>query len=188
MKHPEPGPIQRIQNGDASVFDDVVTWYAEDVLRLCTLILRDRHEAEDVLQESILRLVRLAREGKLRDANGSIKGFLLRCARNLCIDRLRRAKRLSPIEEDATSGGVHMQTIDPPDIAMETSRLQSAFDEALARLPGMQRTILVLKELNGESYGEIAQALDISIECVRKSLYRSRQKLRETLAPYRGAF
>ncbi len=187
MRHPGSNLIQRIQKGDPSGFDDVIAWYADDVLRLSILILRDRHEAEDVLQESILRLVHLVREGKLRGENGSIKGFLLRCARNLYIDRLRRTKRLSPIGEDDVSDGIHLQDIDTPAAATENSRLQSAFDEALAQLSDTQRTILVLKELNGESYGEIAQALHISIECVRKSLYRARRKLREILAPYRGA-
>lgn len=187
MKHSGPDLIRRIQNGDPSGFDDVIAWYADDVLRLSVLILRDPDEAEDVLQESILKLVRLVREKKLRESNGSIKGFLVRCARNLCIDRLRKAKRLSSFDEEAHAD-VHVQDRNTPDRAMESARLQTAFDEALAQLSDTQRTILVLRELNGESYDEIARALHVSVECVRKSLYRARRRLRTLLSHFRGAF
>ena len=86
--------ITRIQTNDPACFKDIVSWYAADVLRLAYFLLQNRSEAEDVFQEAAIRLIRQARNGALRAQNGSIKGFLMKCARNICIDRLRKQKRL----------------------------------------------------------------------------------------------
>ena len=73
MKRAPSDFIQRMRKGDRTSFDDVITWYADDVLRLSYLLLRDKEEAEDVLQETMLSLVRLVKEEKLHKSNGSIK-------------------------------------------------------------------------------------------------------------------
>lgn len=185
MKSTSNDLIVRMMNGDPSSFQDVIAWYADDVLRLSYFLLRDRQEAEDVLQETMLRLIRQIKRGELRAQNGSLKGFLLRCARNLCIDRLRRSKRLRFLDDDESSAAEPADTREKPDRAMECARLQTAFDEALKQLSDVHRITIVLFELNGESYKEIAATLGISVEAVKKNLFRARRKLRLLLAPFR---
>ena len=178
--------VTRMLHGDHTAFEDVITWYAEEVLRLSYWLLRDRQEAEDVLQESLLSLARLVKAGKLRKSNGSIKGFLLRCARNLCIDRLRKKPAFSSIDEEDAVSESQLQVNDLPSRAVETSRFYAELEKSLDKLSDRQRTIFILYELNGESYQEIAETLRVSIEYVRKNLYRARRKLETDLAPFRG--
>jgi RNA polymerase sigma-70 factor, ECF subfamily len=176
---------QRIINHDPGGFSDVMAWYGNDVLRLCYFLLHDRREAEDVYQETLLTLVRWLKEEKFHPENGSIKNFLLHCARNRCIDRLRKKKRLQPMDE--TEKEIWEAQPDPttPDRILDQTRLQEAFDSALSQLPDAHRVSLVLYELRGESYKQIAETLHISVDAIKKNIYRARKKLRILLAPYR---
>jgi RNA polymerase sigma-70 factor, ECF subfamily len=185
MNHSSNDLLPRMMAGDPSSFRDAIAWYADDVLRLSFFLLRDRCEAEDVLQETMLRLTRQAKRGELRAQNGSLKGFLLRCARNLCIDRLRKTNRLRFVDDEESGISELADVRDTPDRVMEQTRLQNAFEEALEQLSDAHRVSFVLFELHGESYKEIAETLGVSIEAVKKNLFRARRKLRLLLAPYR---
>jgi RNA polymerase sigma factor (sigma-70 family) len=178
--------IDRMLRGDPSSFDDVLALYADDVLRLAFWLMKDYEEAEDVLQESMISLVGLVRKGKYRRANGSIKGFLLRCARNNCINRLKRKRKSTGLCEINESEYASLQETDTPDKALDRSRLYSEFEKALFNIPDIQRTILVLYEYNGESYKDIAKILNVSVEYVRKNLYLARKEIENILAPFRG--
>ncbi len=186
MKRVTDRHIQRMRAGDPYAFEDIVSWYAPGVLRLAYLLLQDRQEAEDVLQEALLKLVNKIKDGSFQNRNGSVQGFLLTCARNLCIDLLRKRSRFSSLDEfEAAADAVP----DPQQSAWTRLRdddLYTQLDWALSTLSTQQRTILVLYEVNGESYEKIARTLNIRIETVRKSLYRTRKKLRELLEPCRG--
>ena len=178
--------IERMFSGDTSSFNDILLWYAEDVLRLAWFLLHDREEAEDILQETMLTLVRLVKEKKIRSANGSIKGLLLRCTRNLCIDRLRKKMTFYSLDDEENPAITSVSDLNTPERAAEQSRLFTALDHGLSDLSDIQRTILILFELNGESYQQIADSLQLPLENVRKYLYRARKKLETYLAPYRG--
>ena len=170
--------VQRVLRGERSSFDDVVAWYSEDVLRLSYLLLRDREEARDVLQEAMLRLVRSVRGGKFRSVNGSIKGFLITTARNLCIDRLKKRVDFQGLRDDDTFLDSALREMHTPDRAMDEARFRSAFQDALGQLTEAQRTVLVLHEVNGESQATIADTLNLSAECVRTHLCRARRRMR----------
>lgn len=185
MNHSLTDLMSRLATGDPSSFKDVIAWYADDVLRLSYFLLRDRCEAEDVLQETMLRLIRQVKRGELRVQNGSLKGFLLRCARNQCIDRLRKTQKLCFLDNDDSGPPELIDRCDKPDRLMDGARLQKAFEDALAQLSDAHRIPFVLFELNGDSYKEIAETLGVSIEAVKKNLFRARRKLRLLLAPYR---
>ncbi len=176
---------RRMLQGDRTSFDDIVSWYSADILRLCYALLWDRDEAEDVLQEAMLRLVRMVKERRFRGSNGSVKGFLMTAARNCCIDRLRRKREFCSIEEDEPFTHTQLRETFTPDIAADESRFQCAFEEALSHLTDAQRTVLVLYELNGESQQAIAKSLNVSVDCVKTHLCRARRKLRVLLEPYR---
>jgi|GEM_PF-6000769 RNA polymerase sigma-70 factor (ECF subfamily) len=97
--------LQRLRSGDSSCFDDILALYAEDILRLCVLLLKNEEDAKDILQETLLRLIRAVRGGKLSQSNGHLKGYLITIARNLCIDKLRKKMDWYSLDE-ANGGGM----------------------------------------------------------------------------------
>lgn len=178
--------IDRMLDGDRTSFNDIVAWYAGDVLRLCIMLLRRREDAEDVLQESMLRLVKQVKAGRFRKQNGSIKGFLLQTARNLCIDKLRKKSGFLTSTDDYIIEKISVHESDTPAQATDAKRLEDEFQKALGQLNDSQRTVFVLHELNGEPYKQIAQSLDISVEAVRKHMFRARKILIQQLASFAG--
>jgi len=183
MEQPPARMTQRLLAGDPTSFDDIVAWYAGDVLRLACLLLKNPEEAKDVLQEALIRLARVVKAGQFRTSNGSIKGFLLTAARNLCLDRLRSRIRFQSLEDVPDWQPPLLERV-TPDRLMDETRFQEAFEQALNRLTDTQRTILVLRDLQGESYGEIAHSLNLTVNAVTTHLCRARRTLRRLLAPF----
>jgi RNA polymerase sigma-70 factor (ECF subfamily) len=179
------GLIERMLAGDATSFDDIVRWYAGDVLRLGYLLLHDPEEARDVLQESLIRLVRLVKEGRFRTQNGSIKGFLLVTARNLCLDRLKRKITTFEVDEELMEVPERLIERTTPDRVADQERFQDAFEQALMALSDLERTVLVLHEVHGENNQSIAAELHLTVNAVTTHLCRARRKLRMILEPYR---
>ncbi len=174
---------ERMMRGDRSCYEEIVALYADDVYRLCYVLLWNREEAQDVLQEALLRLVRLVQQGRFRTADGSIRGFLMTAAKNLCLNRLR--SRVNFYELEAVEP-VSVEAADTmtPDRVADAARFAAEFDNALGRLPALQRAAWVLFAMNGESYADIAKALNVSVSNVRISLHRARRKMRLFLEQY----
>ncbi|MBZ0257172.1 RNA polymerase sigma factor [bacterium] len=183
MNKPSPSDIvQQLLAGEESAVDDVLAMYSDDVLRLCMLIMRNRDDAQEIWQETFLRFVQMLRKKRLRTNNGSIKALLLQIARNACIDRLRVKNRWAPLHEDADN---FMPSLEPPpDHVSEDRRFEEAFERALDQLSGIQRTILVLHDVQGEPYEAIANLLGITQNNVRTNIWRAREVLRKILEPY----
>ncbi len=184
MKRASSDLIERVLAGDPASFQTILDWYSDDVLRLAYALLRDEEEAKDVLQEAMFSLVKVLERQRFRESDGSIKGFLLTSTRNLCLNRLRRRPEFRSVDESNSPVPVRLQEQHTPDVAADENRLRSAFDNALAQLTELQRAALVLRELNGESHQEIAEALGTSPECIKALLYRARKKMRVLLKPY----
>jgi len=175
---------QRLSAGDPSSIEELLDGCANDILRLSYLILRDEDEARDVLQESLLRFIHKARNGQLQTDRGSISGYLIAIARNQCIDRIRKRDRFELIDDmNNNPDGCFADWRTPLDTASE-NRFEEVFDRALDQLSPMQRTVLVLRELQDENPGDIARMLGLSIENVRMILCRARKKMREILEPF----
>lgn len=157
--------------------------YAEDVLRLSFLLTWDREEAKDILQETLLRLVRMIKEGKLKSQNGSLKGLLLQVARNLCIDHLRSKKNFISLDDIGDWAFDPKMNDNRPDRVVERKDRECQFFRALKYLTDTQRTILVLHDYHHESYEEIARTLGLTVNNVRTHLWRARERLRQILQP-----
>lgn len=177
---------ERMLSGDVSSYDDIIAWYAKDIIRLSYLLLQDQEEARDVLQESLIRLVQHVRQGKFRANNGSIKGFLLVTARNLCLDRLKKRVKWTVFDESEDCVPLIFIEQSTPDRVSDRHRFQEALEEAIQYLTPQERTILVLHDLNGESNLSIASSLHLSTNAVTTHLCRARRKLRQRLYPFRN--
>lgn len=157
-------------------FDELVLPHLDAAFRLARWIVRNDHDAEDVVQEALLRALRYFRTF----TGGNSRAWFLRIVRNACHGWRRQDKRAysEPFDEeryvDRSPSG------DP-----ETLLLQGAdaalIERALGTLPDLFRALLVLRELEGLSYRELADVMDIPIGTVMSGLSRARQALRRAL-------
>lgn len=162
-------------NGDAEAARALTLRLTPRVLRLAARMLGDAAEAEDVVQEAMLRLWRIAADW--RQGEAQVATWLYRVASNLCTDRLRRRRTVDldavPEVEDAATGVVEGM--------IEADRAR-ALQQALDALPERQRTAVILRHIEGLSNPEIAEVMDIGVEAVESLTARGKRALAAALA------
>ena len=151
-------------------FDEVVVPHLDAAYRLARWLTRNEHDAEDVVQEASLRAFRY-----LQTFSGSnARGWFLRIVRNTCYGSFGR-KPLQPtdvFDEEQHSSGELANT---PESLMLQAADAMLIDQALSDLPDRFRELLVLREIEGFSYQELADILGIPIGTVMSGLSRARQ-------------
>ncbi len=162
-------------NGDQLAARALTLRLTPRVFGFANRMLRDRAEAEDVAQEAMMRLWKIAPDW--RQGEAKVTTWLYRVTSNLCTDRLRK-KRGVPLDEapepqDPTPG-VHA--------AMEQKQRVAALDKALGALPERQRQAVVLRHIEGMSNPEIAEVMEIGVEAVESLTARGKRKLAGLLA------
>lgn len=165
-------------NGDPTAARALTQRLAPRVFAYGMRVLGDRAEAEDVTQEALLRLWRIAPEW--RQGEAQVTTWLYRVATNLATDRLRgRKRRQAEALDDVAEPGD-----DRPSVVagmIEADRM-AALQSALAQLPDRQRQAVVLRHIEGMSNPEIAQILDIGVEAVESLTARGKRALAALLA------
>ncbi len=167
--------LDRIVAGDETAFSALVDRHYSLVFRLSARVLGNAADAEDVTQEAFVKLWRNPPE--LRN-QAALKGWLVRVARNLAIDRLRRARNTSDSELELL--------VDPstaPDGHLRHGQAADEVSAALAQLPERQRTALQLTYFEALGNQETASIMDVSVEAVESLLSRARRSLRTMLNP-----
>jgi RNA polymerase sigma-70 factor (ECF subfamily) len=156
-------------------FDDVVLPHLEAAHRLARWLVRNEHDAEDAVQEATLRAFRYFRT--FHGGNG--RAWFLRIVRNTCgsCRQARHVARTDAFDEERHSG-------DRPGANPEALLLQSDAVRVIEHLPGRHRELLILRELEGLSYREMAAAMDMPIGSVMSGLSRARQACRGALADH----
>ena len=158
-------------NGDAEAARELALALAPRALALAARMLADRAEAEDVTQEAMIRLWRVAPDW--RQGEALVSTWMHRVVSNLCLDRLRRRGRQVGLDEVA-------EPADPTPSAsdrMQADARLRALSDALARLPGRQAQAVALRHLEGLSNPEIAMAMDIGVEAVESLTARGKRAL-----------
>ncbi len=169
-------------NGDAGGARMLTLRYVPRVLGYATRVLGDRAEGEDVAQEAMLRLWRVA--PNWRQGEAKVMTWLYRVATNLCTDRLRqRQRRKLTALDDAPD----MADTEPTAEAtlIEADRMK-ALNTALSALPDRQREAVVLRHIEGFTNSEIAAVMDIGIEAVESLTARGKRSLAAMLSGRRG--
>lgn len=166
-------------NGDPWAARALTLRLVPRLLGFAARMLADRTEAEDVTQEAMLRLWRMAPDW--RQGGAGVSTWLYRVASNLCLDRLRksRPRGLEDVAEpeDAAPGVVAR--------LIEADRMQ-ALDRALAALPDRQRQAVVLRHIEGLTNPEIAAVMDIGVEAVESLVARGKKGLAALLSGQRA--
>lgn len=145
-------------------------------------LTRSREEAEDLCQEAIVR----AYEAFDRFDGTNFKAWLLRIVTNLYINKYRRQQRgphMGSLDEDGAVEPTAAETV-LPDRALFDEALGAEVEEALSKVPADFRITVILSDIEGLSYQEIADATDVPIGTVRSRLARGRALLRNALAEY----
>lgn len=164
-------------NGDLSAARLLTLRLTPRLLRYAARLLGgDRAEAEDVVQESMLRLWKVAPDW--RQGEAKVTSWLYRVAYNLCTDQLRRRRRQGPdLDEIAEPADPAPSAL----AAMESEARITALDEALAALPERQRQAVILRHIEGLSNPEIARIMDIGVEAVESLTARGKRALTAAL-------
>lgn len=174
--------VLRVGEGDVGAYRELVARYAPQLLRFATRVLRDPTEAEDVVQETCLRLWQRARD---YTPQARVTTWLHRITHNLAVDRLRARGRLKPLpdeDEDAMPESARQPSL------IDEKRRVLALDAALAELPERQAAALTLVHLHGLSGKEAAEVLGIGAEALESLLARARRALKAGLTePRAGA-
>lgn len=152
--------------------------HATSAYTLAFSILRDSGLAEDVVQETMIRAWQNRSQFR---GEASIKTWVLRIARNAAIDQLRRQRdqAVDP-QEFHTTPATESSRYDP-EIIVEELDVTTSLRLALDRLDDLTRSMIVLREIEGLSYKEIADALDVSLSNVKTRISRGRAQLQEVL-------
>lgn len=174
--------LLRFADDDQSAARALTLRLTPRVLSLATRLLSDAAEAEDVAQEAMMRLWRVAPEWRVGEAK--VTTWLHRVVTNLCIDRLRRRKRSGPPLEDIA---------EPPDPSPGAEAVLVAAGEAsivraaIEALPERQRAAIAMRHFEDMSNPEIGEALDVSVEAVESLLARGRRALKAAIQIGGGA-
>lgn len=177
--------IERCQQGDTVAFDRLVEQHGQWVYNLAYRMIGDRDEAEDVAQEAFVRAF-TAIKGFRRGS--SFSTWLYRVAANVCLDEIKRRRR-RPAPASALMSDDD-QPPDPPDPApdaaaqVEAAERRELVRRAIAALPAHHRLPLVLYDLQGCSYDEIAGIMKTNIGTVKSRLNRARLALKQALEPH----
>lgn len=184
----EPALIQTAQNGDLDSFNTLILHYQDRVYNTALRILGDEDQAADAAQEAFISAFRSINSFR----GGSFKAWLMRTVTNACYDELRRQKRrpTTPLEPD-TADGEEMDSprwlADPnmtPAEKSEADELEHAIQHCLDALPTEFRTVVVMADLQGLDYTEVASAVHVPLGTIKSRLARARLRLRECLRSF----
>jgi RNA polymerase sigma-70 factor (ECF subfamily) len=172
--------MTRVQRGDRDAFTSLVDRHKVPLVRFLTALTRDRDRAEEVAQDAFVRLFQLAYRYEER---GQFTPYLFRMATNLLRTEDRKRRRRAILLRAFGGNGVHPHVPSPQSICLR-DELSLRLMEALEALPLRYRSPIVLRDMEGWSYLDIARAMSCGEGTVKSRIHRGREKLRRLLEPY----
>ena len=173
--------VRRCLAGDEKAYRELVEMYQGQVFSLALRMVRRREDAEDVTQETFVRMFRALNR---YDTNRPFAAWLMTIASRLCIDQIRR-RRVNPVslthQEPGSDEQHEMDVEDPgpgPDEITSHSEEERRSNELIQSLPPHYRVVVVLRHLQDLSYEEIADALNLPLGTVKARIHRAREILK----------
>ena len=178
----ESQTIQAAQKGDLAAFNRLVMAYQGLAYNVAYRLMGNADAAADAAQEAFIK----AFKSLERYRGGSFKSWLLRIVSNTCYDHLRYNKRRpsQSLEDDDFDSDYAPHLIDHaerPEDGLLRQELGDMLQQAIVQLPPDQRLVLILSDVEGFSYQEIAQTTELALGTVKSRLNRARRKLRDVL-------
>lgn len=184
----DAGLVLRCRSNDAEAFDEIVRRYQDCVYRYIVRMTGPGPDAEDLAQETFVRAF-----GAIGSFEGraSLRTWLLRIATNKCIDHRRRSRKPTTtpthLSDLAAPDGTPLDIPDTapgPSDLLERDELGGIIGAAVDHLPDKLRAVLILFDVEGLAYEEIAQVLQVPVGTVKSRLFHARESLRLALRPY----
>ncbi|MDR0396989.1 MAG: sigma-70 family RNA polymerase sigma factor [Oscillospiraceae bacterium] len=175
--------IKRAQNGDAEAYEQLILPLEQRIYTLCYRITNNREDAFDCAQEVMLRAYRSIGEYRF---HASFATWIYRITTNVCLDMIRR-RRIKPfvsLEGMMDAGFAVTDRANNPQEQLERNDLNSALRECIARLPLDMRTAIILRDVQGLTYEEVASVLKLNLGTVKSRISRARERLRRMLYSY----
>ena len=186
LEDPERLCVEKAQAGDVSAFSELVECYSGRIFSACFSFLGNRQDAEDCVQDTFVKAWRYLADYSFLS---SFYTWLYRIAINACLDYRRKSSRQPVLSLDETietdDSQVVFQIADDaplPDVQAENNELRRLIREEIAALPPIMRQIIVLRDLEGLSYHELADLLELSEGTVKSRLSRARLQLMQRIS------
>jgi RNA polymerase sigma-70 factor (ECF subfamily) len=192
LTHSDTSLIARCQKADIAAFNEIVARYKGKIYNYVYRMTGNAEDAEDLTQEVFVRMY--TSSGTFR-ADASLSTWLFRIAGNLCVDAFRRGKKTrglvhsldAPIAGDEDDGGATRDVPDlsnAPETLLSRKELGAQIQTALQKLPPKLRSAVILHDVEGLPYEEIAVAEGVPLGTVKSRIFNGRVALREHLRPY----
>jgi len=178
--------VQRVQKGDKSAFDLLVLKYQHRVLKLVSRFVSDAAEAQDVAQEAFLKAYRALPSFRGDSAFYTwLYRIAINTAKNALVSNRRRPVDFDLDLQDPDQYDRHakLKEVDTPEGVLLTDEIREVVERAMQQLPEDLRTAIVLREIEGLSYEEIAEAMDCPVGTVRSRIFRAREAIDKKLQP-----
>jgi RNA polymerase sigma-70 factor, ECF subfamily len=179
--------VERVQRGDKGAFDLLVSKYQRKIFRLLSRLIRDSAEVEDVAQEAFIKAYRALPNFR---GDSAFYTWLYRIAINTAKNHLVSQGRRAPTSTEANiedaetfDDGEHLRDLNTPDSMLLSKQVGEAVNRAIDQLPEDLRTAIVLREIEGLSYEEIAESMNCPIGTVRSRIFRAREAIAQELKP-----
>ena len=179
--------VDRAQHGDKKAFELLVVKYQRKLMRLISRLIRDQAEAEDVVQEAFIKAYRDLPQFR---GDSAFYTWLYRIgintAKNYLVTQGRRAPTSTEadVEEAETfDDGDQLRDINTPESMLATKQIAETVNLAMEVLPDELRMAITLREIEGLSYEDIAEAMHCPIGTVRSRIFRAREAIAEKLRP-----
>lgn len=169
--------VARARAGEMTAFEDLVRKYRNEVYALSYHFVRNREEAWDISQEVFVKAYRNLEHFR---GDAGFKTWLMRITANHCKDTLKKRRVSTVAFDDALEADAPSSALTPHQQA-HAGELGAAIDKAVAALPEKHQTAFVLREYQGLSYEEMAQAMGCNIGTVMSRLHHARKKLQQAL-------
>ncbi|MBK8524904.1 MAG: RNA polymerase sigma factor RpoE [Betaproteobacteria bacterium] len=179
--------VERAQKGDQRAFEQLVAKYQRKLARLLSRFIRDQAEVEDVAQEAFIKAYRALPSFR---GDSAFYTWLYRIgvntAKNYLVAQGRRAPTSTGFdseEAETFDDGDQLRDINTPESVLHSKQIGETVNAAMEALPEELRTAIVLRELEGLSYEEIAKVMDCPIGTVRSRIFRAREAVAAKLRP-----
>ena len=168
--------LKKAQRGDPDAFEKLIRPYESRMYAVAMRMMKSEEDARDVCQDALIRIYRALPNFK---GNSAVSTWIHRIVTNLCLDELRRrANVTASLESMAEVGEQLVSREESPEARSERAEMRTNLEHAIRRLPDAQRTVIVMRDIEGFSYEEIATMLSLNLNTVKSRISRARGQLR----------
>lgn len=186
IEHLDNDLVLRVQQGDKRAFDLLVIKYQHRLVQLVYRYVKDPSEAQDVAQEAFIRAYRALPEFRGESAFYTwLYRIAINTAKNYLISRNRRnsESEIDVYEAEQVENAPQLQGLDTPEQQLLNDEILRVINAAIAELPEDMRVAIMLREVEGMSYEDIAQIMNCPVGTVRSRLFRAREAIDSKLNP-----